>query len=218
VTGTSVLGITYADGVLIACDTLGSYGSTKRYKSFSRMHKVNDACVLAAGGELSDFQHIARLLRELADDDFCMDDGHRLKPAEVFSYLTRVLYNRRTKMDPLWNSLVVGGVHEGRPFLGTVGMIGTSYTDTTVATGFGNQLARPLMRDRHRADMTEAEATALLHDCLRVCYYRDKNSINKFQVSKVTAAGVEVGEPFALDTQWNYKAFVNPSAAAVGTW
>lgn len=39
-------------------------------------------------------------------------------------------------MDPLWNSLVVGGVSgDGAPFLGTVGMVGTSYTDATVATG-----------------------------------------------------------------------------------
>lgn len=40
------------------------------------------------------------------------------------------MYNRRGKMDPLWNSLVVGGVEaDGTPFLGTVGMIGTHYTD-----------------------------------------------------------------------------------------
>ena len=86
----------------------GSYVSTKLYKSFERVRKVNDGCVIAAGGELSDFQALVRLLGELADDDFCMDDGHRLKPAEVFSYLTRVMYNRRNKMDPLWNSVVVG--------------------------------------------------------------------------------------------------------------
>ena len=42
------------------------------------------------------------LLEELSDDDFCMDDGHRLKPAEVHSYLCRVLYNRRNK----WVGLV----------------------------------------------------------------------------------------------------------------
>jgi hypothetical protein len=52
------------------------------------------------------------------------------RPPKVFSYLTRVLYNRRNKMDPLWNSVVVGGVEaDGTPFLGTVGMIGTHYTD-----------------------------------------------------------------------------------------
>ena len=38
-------------------------------------------------------------------------------------------------MDPLWNSLVVGGFYAGKPFLGTVGMIGTNYTDDHLATG-----------------------------------------------------------------------------------
>jgi hypothetical protein len=43
VTGTSVLALTYRDGVLIASDTLGSYGSTKRYKSLERIKKVSAA-------------------------------------------------------------------------------------------------------------------------------------------------------------------------------
>lgn len=38
----------------------GAYGSTKRYKSFERLRKVNDACVVGASGELSDFQYIMR--------------------------------------------------------------------------------------------------------------------------------------------------------------
>lgn len=63
--GTSVLGIKYKDGIMIACDTLAAYGSTKRYKSFQRIYKVNDNCVVAAGGEISDFQQIQRYLDEL---------------------------------------------------------------------------------------------------------------------------------------------------------
>ena len=40
------------------------------------------------------------------------------------------------RFDPLWNSLVIGGMkHDGTPFLGTVGMIGTAYTDVHIATG-----------------------------------------------------------------------------------
>ena len=42
VTGNSVLAIKYASGVLMACDMLGAYGSTKRYKSVQRVLKVND--------------------------------------------------------------------------------------------------------------------------------------------------------------------------------
>ena len=35
---------------------------------------------------------------------------------------------------------------------------------------------------------------------------------------QVTAEGVSVSEPFALDTKWDYALFRDPSANAVGTW
>jgi 20S proteasome subunit beta 7 len=174
--------------------------------------------LIGAGGEISDFQHILVLLDELMTSDFCADDGHEMSPAEIFAWLTRVMYNRRNKFDPLWNSLVVAGFKGGASFLGTVGMIGSHYTDAHVATGFGSQLARPLFREKHREDMSEAEARALLEEALRVCYYRDKNSINKFQVATITAEGPKVSAPFALATEWSLKAFQNPSLTTPGTW
>lgn len=219
VTGTSVIGIVYKDGVLITADTLGAYGSTKRYKSMERIVKVNNKSILAAGGEVSDFQYIQRLLDELTTDDYCTDDGITMQPTELYAYLSRVMYNRRCKFDPLWNSLVVGGVNaDGSKFLGMVGMQGTHYTDSHVTTGFANALARPLLRERQRDDMSEEEAVALLHDALRVCYYRDKQSINKFTIAKVTAEGVTISEPFALEMRWDYKLFAAPTKWAVGAW
>jgi 20S proteasome subunit beta 7 len=41
------------------------------------------------------------------------DDGNSVGPREIHAYLTRVMYNRRNKFDPLWNSLVLGGVKKG---------------------------------------------------------------------------------------------------------
>ena len=38
-----------------------------------------------------------------------------------------------------------------------------------------------------------------------MCYYRDKNSINKFQKANVTAEGVTVSDTFALETKWSHK-------------
>ena len=31
-------------------------------------------------------------------------------PLTIHNYLTRTMYNRRTKMDPLWNALLVAGI------------------------------------------------------------------------------------------------------------
>lgn len=66
--------------------------------------------------------------------------------------------------------------------------------------------------------MSEAEARALLEECLAVCYYRDKSSINKFQIARVSAEGVSVSEPFALPTKWDYALFQDPSRNAEGVW
>ena len=42
--------------------------------------------------------------------------------------------------------------------------------------------------------------TAASHCCSpQVCYYRDKNSINKFQLAKVTAAGVDISGELGLE-------------------
>lgn len=75
----------------------GSYGSTKRYKNIDRIIKVNGSTLLGAGGELSDFAHIAKLLDELVTEDFVFDDGVQLTAPEAHAYLTRVMYNRRNK-------------------------------------------------------------------------------------------------------------------------
>jgi len=135
------------------------------------------------------------------------DDGNSLGPKEVHNYLSRVMYNRRNKFNPLWNSLVLGGVKNGQKYLGMVclfypltfffesmykhiinenniqvGMIGTQFEDNHVATGFGNHLARPILRSEWREDLTYEEAVKLLEKCLLVLLYRDRSSINKFQV------------------------------------
>ena len=64
---------------------------------------------------MSDFQYLQRLLDELLiEEDVAKDDGHELGPAELHEYLRQVMYGRRSKFDPLWNALVVGGFKDGQ--------------------------------------------------------------------------------------------------------
>lgn len=56
VTGTTVIGLKYAGGVMLAADTLASYGSMARYKDFRRLSSVGENTILGASGEMSDFQ------------------------------------------------------------------------------------------------------------------------------------------------------------------
>ncbi|KNC70367.1 hypothetical protein SARC_17109, partial [Sphaeroforma arctica JP610] len=110
VTGTSVCGIKYNGGVIIAADTLGSYGSLARFRSVSRIIRVNDRTIVGGSGDYADFQFIKEDLEELQLENDEVADGHSLSPKAIHSYIGRVMYGRRSKMNPLWNSLVVAGV------------------------------------------------------------------------------------------------------------
>jgi len=220
VTGTTVLAKKYKDGIMMMTDTLGSYGTLSRFTELDRMRKGNDFTLIGGSGEWSDFQYIMKLISELSVIDFEEDDGHVLQPREVYSYLSRVLYNRRSKVDPLWNHLVIGGVDQnGKSFLGSVDLYGSCFEDDIVATGFGTHLALPLMRKHWRADLDEKEARNLIESSMRVCLYRDCRTINKFQIGTVTVNGTtpdkngqrvgpNVTQPYALSTEWKFKAFL----------
>ncbi|PWA83340.1 20S proteasome beta subunit G1 [Artemisia annua] len=215
VTGTSVIGIKYKDGILMAADMGGSYGSTIRYKSVERLKQVGKHSLIGASGEISDFQEITRYLDELILGDNMWDDGNSLGPKEVHNYLTRTMYNRRNKFDPLWNSLVLGGVKNGQKYLGSVSMIGVHFEDDHVATGFGNHLARPILREEWRDDLTFEEGVTLLEKCMRNLLYRDRSAVNKVQIANITEEGLIISQPYSLKTFWNHAAFQNPTAGVV---
>lgn len=217
VTGSSILGIKYRDGVILAGDVSLGYGKMTKYMQVSRLHVVNERCVVGFSGEFSDFQYICRLLENLILQDYNMSDGAITEPSEVHEYLTRVLYNRRNKFNPLWNSLVVGGVQlDGSEYLGAVDLVGSNYLGDCVATGFGNYLAMPLLRryveDEDYASLDEDKARRVLEESLRVLFYRDCVTTCDVQLAFIRKDGTAVVEPaFRLSSSWEVGLYKVPS-------
>ncbi|GMI02100.1 hypothetical protein TrVE_jg8042 [Triparma verrucosa] len=213
VTGTSVVGLKYKGGVMLAADTLCSYGSMAKYKDARRIRTVGTNTIIGASGEYSDFQSIMDTLEGHTQDDVNYDDGHKSDAKSIHSYLRAIMYQRRSKMNPLWNDLVIAG----SGFLGYVDKIGTTYEDDFIATGFGSYLAIPILRSKWRPDLTEGEARALLEDCLRVLFYRDCRALNRIQIAKVAEGetGV-VSEPYELETNWEGAGFESTKGGMEG--
>lgn len=210
VTGTSVIGVVFKDGVMLAADCLGSYGSLARFRDERRLFPAGELTCLGVSGDISDMQYIQHSISQLLEEDFCVDDGHKYNCNNVYEYVSRMMYKRRSKMNPLWNSVVVAGVDEssGKRLLGCVDIHGTTWQSSTIATGFGAYLAQPLLRkavEGKEATLTEAEATEIIDDCLRVLYYRDARSLNKYQRAIITKeGGVRITEPYSVSTNWSY--------------
>lgn len=74
------------------------------------------------------------------------------------------------------------GLNHYSRFLSYVDLLGTTYSASTLATGYGAFIAQPLLRKavEGREDViTEEEARKILEDSLRVLFYRDARSLNK---------------------------------------
>ena len=209
--GTSVLGVCFNGGVALAADTLGSYGSLARFRSLSRLMKVNENTVIGASGDIADFQYIQETLKQMIIDDICYDDGHGYTPKSIHSWLTRMLYYRRTKINPLWNQIVVAGRNQGQNFLGYVDRLGIAYEAPTVATGYGAFIAQPILRDavEKNPNLSADEAERLLVKCLEVLYYRDARSLNRYELAIVKNDDEpEISNVKKLATNWDVAAYV----------
>ncbi|KAH9489587.1 Proteasome subunit beta type-4 [Bulinus truncatus] len=120
VTGTSVLAVQFKDGVVIAADTLGSW-----------LLKVNDTTVIGVAGDYADFQYLSNIIQQQQINDEVINDGFGYTPNSVHSFITRVLYNRR--------SLILFGTLTS--LLELRRKIRMSYEASSLACGFDSYIA-----------------------------------------------------------------------------
>lgn len=188
ITGTSVIAIKYNDGIIMAADHMGSYGSLMKLDDLQRIIKVGDDAVVGISGDISDFQHLERVLDDMVVTDSYDMESPNLKANHLSEYLTRLMYNRRSKMNPLWNAIIVAGFDdEGELVLKHVDLLGVTYSSPTLATGFGNHLAIPLLRQKVESEedvakLNKEEAIKTVKECMKILFYRDARSWDKYSL------------------------------------
>jgi len=207
VTGTSVIALKFADGVVIAADNLASYGSLARFSNVKRLRTYGNTTVIGFGGDVSDMQHLTRVLQDLSINEDYSSTGHTLNALNLHKYLSKLLYKRRSEFNPLWNQLLVAGLDgSSEPFLALADLLGTTFTSPSLATGFGAHLAQPLLRrlapDEEAAKkLTREQAVDAVKQCMKVLFYRDARSLDKYSIAVVTKEGIELKEDEELESQ-----------------
>lgn len=213
VTGASVIAVKFNDGIVMATDKLGSYGSLLRFDNMERMVQVGDSTVVGVSGDISDFQYLKKILDELEIEDGYDMEQDNLKASHVHEYLRRVFYNRRSKMNPLWNACVVAGFDEkGETVLKYVNLLGVSYSSPCIATGFGSYMGVPLLRQKVDSEddvknLDKKSAIKLIKECMRILFYRDARSWNKFDMCVLNKSTKKIEFQYGLQCDgmnWNF--------------
>ena len=203
---------------MIAADNLASYGSLARFTDVKRLKPFNKKAVVGFGGDVSDMQYLDRLLSSLdvqenysngssGDLDDKTENRAMMSAKNLHTYLSKVMYKRRTDFNPLWNALLVAGLDEtSTPFLAFADLLGTTYSSPTLATGFGAHLAQPIMRravpDEEASQKLEREkAVELVKQCMKVLFYRDARSMNVYSMAVIDENGVDLKEDIKLEAE-----------------
>lgn len=152
-------------------------------------------------------QYLDRLLNSLDIRENYSSTENPLNAKNLHTYLAKVMYKRRSDFNPLWNHLLIAGLDgESKPFLASADLLGTTFTSPTLATGFGAHLAQPILRgtlpdEDSVANVTKDEAVKLVKECMKVLFYRDARSLDKYSIAIITKEGVELNEDERLENQ-----------------
>lgn len=212
--GSSVLGIKFRNGVIIASDKRLTQHGYKKYNDISRISQLNKNTFISCSGEYSDFQEITRMLREKADEDELFNSVDTfLGPEEFCNYLSFCCYNKRNKMDPYWNTTIVGGIDSNNnPYLGAVDQYGTKFENNYLFSGFATYFAPPIIEKYQKStnETSRDEAVLLLEKVFEILFYKDAMAGNfiyygimEFNNGEVTFNQFEK----KLESKWEYQRF-----------
>lgn len=174
-----------------------------------RLRTFSDSSVVGFGGDVSDMQYLDRLLNALAisEDTQSSSSAHTLNARQLHTYLSKVLYKRRSEMNPLWNTLLIAGLdEESEPFLASVDLLGTTFSAPALATGFGAHLAVPILRkvapsESAANQLSQEQAVEAIKECMKVLYYRDARSMDQYSIAVVKKGSIELKQDEKLEGQ-----------------
>ena len=155
-------------------------------------------------------QYISRLLNTLDIQESYSSPkaaSPDLNAQNLHTYLSKVLYKRRSDFNPLWNQLLVAGLDgDGKPFLSSADLLGTTFSAPTLATGYGAHLAQPILRrlvedDKDVPSIDREAAVAAIRECMKVLFYRDARSMDRYSIAVVTKDGIDLKEDEQLEAQ-----------------
>jgi len=186
-TGATVVGIKCTDGVVVATDTLITWGTLTLSEKGIKAFKLTDSIVLASAGLTSDYQMLVNRLRAQIKL-YELNQKKAITVKALSKLLANTLYSIR--QTPLYVQTVVVGVDANGPQLYTLDMGGSLIPDEFTATGTGTSTAYGVLENSLKTEVTVKEAEEIAIKAVKAGIARDIQSGGDIRVMTVTESGV----------------------------
>ena len=186
-TGATVVGIKCNDGVVVATDSLITWGTHILSEKGVKAFKLTDTIVLASAGLTSDYQMLVNRLQAQIKL-YELNQKKDITVKALSKMIANTLYSRR--LAPLYVQTVVVGVDANGPQLFTLDMGGSLMPDEFTAAGSGTGPAYGVLEDGFKPDLTVKEAEVIAVNAVKAGIARDAQSGGDIRVMSVTESGV----------------------------
>jgi proteasome beta subunit len=187
-TGTTIVGLTAGDGVVMASDMRASLGGQiVSNKNVQKVEEIQPNAALSISGSVGGAQSFVRSLRAEAN----LYEARRGEYMSINALST--LASNMLRGGPFFIVVpILAGVDDDGPAVYGLDPSGASMSDDYTAQGSGMPYAYGVLEAEYRDDLSMDEATAVAAQAIKSASERDTASGNGIHVTKITRSEVEI--------------------------
>ena len=182
--GTTTVGITCREGVVIAADQRSTMGFLVADKDAQKVYKIDDHLGFTIAGGVGDNQTIIRIMRAEAA---LYRVQNKPMPVEVAATLLSNILNQ-ARYYPLMTQLIIGG-YDTKPGLFEMDMVGGMVPKDYSSTGSGSPVAYGVLEAGFKKDMSIDEGKKLAARSLKSALARDAATGNGIRMAIISKDG-----------------------------
>ena len=145
-TGTTTVGITCSDGIVLASDKRATMGYFIASKDIQKVYQIDDFLAMTIAGGVGDAQALIRLM-QAETKLYRFKHGKTMSVKAAASLLSNVLHNY--KFYPFYVQLIIGGYDE-KAEVYSLDALGGLTDEKYVSTGSGSPVAYGLLEEMYK--------------------------------------------------------------------
>ena len=184
--GTTTVGITCRDGVILGSDTRVTMGFFIAHHKGKKVYKIDDHLAMTISGGVADAQRVVDILKVNAQ----LYRLNLTRPMPVNSaarLVSNLLFSSRYA--PLLAQILIGGMDDSGPHVFSIDPFGSITEEKCVATGSGSPIAYGVLEDKYKQDASIKEMLPVVVRAIDSAMRRDAASGDNFDVSIIEKKG-----------------------------
>jgi proteasome beta subunit len=184
--GTTTIGVTCKDGVILASDTRVSMGYYVAHKHGKKIYKIDDHLGMTISGTVADAQRIVDILTANAQL-YKISNGRPITVSSAARFTANLLFSNR--YPPLETEALIGGMDDSGPHVFRLDPFGTLTEEKCVSTGSGSPVAYGVLEDKWKDDVAVEESLPIVVRAVDMAMKRNAATGDSFNVSVIDKKG-----------------------------